>query len=272
MQIGEGRLRRVLCVLAILAAKVTLFSSQVYAQDSADAAAQANNPLANFTAFNLQNYYVDELTGPSENDANSFILRYAQPVQLGETNWLIRASLPFNSFPVGDGGSTVDGVGDFDIFAAYQIDLQRPGVSFAIGPSIVAPTASDDRLGSDQWQLGLANVYFNAKSAIWQYGYLLIWRSGVGSTNDRERVNTAALQPILFRQLGDGWYTGGAPIWTANLENGDYSVPLGLRVGKVWVNGKTVFNVFVEPQWSVADSGPGQPKRQVFFALNMQFQ
>jgi hypothetical protein len=33
----------------------------------ADEAAQANNPLANMKAFNLQNYYIGELTESDEN-------------------------------------------------------------------------------------------------------------------------------------------------------------------------------------------------------------
>jgi hypothetical protein len=61
--------------------------------------AQANNPLANMTAFNLHNYYIGETSGPGDDDANQFWMRYAQPFSLGESNWLMRASLPVNSFP-----------------------------------------------------------------------------------------------------------------------------------------------------------------------------
>ena len=256
----------------VCAVSVCLFDTRAQAQsDAASDAAQANNPLADITAFNIQNYYIRELTGPGDFDANQFVLRYAKPVQIGNSNWLIRASLPFNSFPVGDAGSTESGIGDFDIFAAYQIDTGDPAVSFAIGPQIVAPTATDDRLGSDQWQLGFANVYFNARSAKTQYGYLLTWRGGVGDTNGRERVSLGAFQPFVFYQLGGGWYTGGAPVWTYNFRNDDYSVPLGIRLGKVFKKNKTVYNVFVEPQWSVHDSGTGLPKKQIYFAVNMQF-
>jgi len=35
--------------------------------------------------------------------------------------------------------------------------------------------------------------------------------------------------------------------------------------------GKTVYNVFAEPQFSVADDGPGQPVWQIFVGFNMQF-
>ncbi|WP_170469327.1 MULTISPECIES: hypothetical protein [Ruegeria] len=254
-------------VLATLTA-LALHSEEAAAQN---AEAQANNPLADITAFNIQNYYIDEFTGPGNQSGNQFVLRYAKPVQWGNSKWLIRASLPYNSFPVGTGGSTVNGIGDFDIFAAYQIDTGNPAISFAVGPQVVAPTATDNRLGSDQWQLGIANVYFNATSPKFQYGYLLTWRGGVGDTKGGPRVSLGAFQPFAFYQLGNGWYTGGAPIWTYNFRNNNYSVPLGIRLGKVVKRDKTVFNLFVEPQWSVRDKGAGQPKMQVYFALNMQF-
>ena len=38
-----------------------LFENQVLAQDQANVAAQANNPLANMTAFNMQNYHIGDL-------------------------------------------------------------------------------------------------------------------------------------------------------------------------------------------------------------------
>lgn len=238
---------------------------------AASDAAQANNPLADIRAFNIQNYYYGKFTGPSDKTGNQLVARYAQPVQLGNLNVLMRASLPFNSFPVGAGGQTVSSVGDFDVFAAVQIDTGNPAVSFAIGPQLVVPTATDSKVGSDQWQLGLANVYFNAESAKLQYGYLLTWRSGIGNTNGRSRANLGAFQPFVFYQMGDGYYTGGAPIWSYNFENENYSVPLGLRFGKVFRRGNTVFNFFAEPQYSVFSRGNGLPKWQVYFALNMQF-
>ncbi len=246
-------------------------ANSAIAESEAEAAAQANNPLADITAFNIQNYYIDAFTGPGNLTGNQFVLRYAKPVSIGNSSWLIRASLPYSSFPVGTGGAKVNGIGDLDLFAAYQFNTGNPGISFAVGPQVVAPTATDNRLGADQWQLGLANVYFNATSPKFQFGYLLTWRGGVGDTNGNPRASLGAFQPFAFYQLGNGWYTGGAPIWSYNFRNNNYSVPLGIRLGKVIKSGDTVFNIFVEPQWSVHDSGSGLPKRQVYFAVNMQF-
>jgi hypothetical protein len=80
-------------------------------QDHADAAAQANNPLANMTAFNLQNYYIGELT-ESDDSANQFWLRFAKPFSVAKTNWIMRASLPVNTFPTQPDGDKETGIGN----------------------------------------------------------------------------------------------------------------------------------------------------------------
>jgi len=238
--------------------------------DGGSAAAQANNPLANMTALNFQNYYIGELT-ESDESANQFWVRYAKPFSVGKSNWLLRASLPVYSYPVGASGDTETGLSDVNLFAAYLIDTGNPAISFGIGPQLTAPTATKDELGSGKWSGGFANVLFNAESKMFQYGYLLTWQASFAGESDRSNVNVAAFQPFLFFQLGGGTYLRSAPIWVYNLENDDYSVPLGFGVGQVVKSGKTVYNFFVEPQFSVADNGPGQPEWQVFFALNLQF-
>jgi hypothetical protein len=236
----------------------------------ADAAAQANNPLANITAFNIQNYYIGELTD-SDKSANQGWLRYATPFSVSDTNWLLRASLPINSFPTPPGGNTNTGLGDLNTFAAYLIDIGNPAVSFGFGPQLTAPTATNDELGSEKWSAGLANVLFNASSAKFQYGYLLTWQHSFAGESDRDDVNSGVFQPFAFYQLGGGAYLRAAPIWVYNFENDDYSMPLGVGVGQVIKSGKTVYNLFVEPQASVADSGAGQPSWQIFIGFNMQF-
>jgi len=245
-------------------------SMSAAAQDDAAAAAQANNPLANFTAFNIHDYYIGELTAPDES-ANQAWMRFAKPVSIGDTDWIFRASLPINTFPGGNGGDKETGIGDLNMFAAYLIDVGNPGISFGVGPLINAPTASKDELGSEKWSAGFANVMFNATSAKLQWGYLLTWQHSFAGDDDRDTVNTAAFQPFAMYQLGGGTYLRSAPIWVYNLENDNYSVPIGLGIGQVFKSGSTVYNVFIEPQVSLADDGPGQPEWQVFMGFNMQF-
>lgn len=178
------------------------------AQD--DASAQANNPLANSTALNFQNLYSGELTG-TEDDANQFFIRYAQPFSALGGKWLMRATLPVNSFP-DVGGGTTTGIGDFNVFAAYLFDTGNPAVSFGFGPQLTAPTASDDAVGSGKWSIGFANVLFNGTNPKFQWGYLLTWQTSVAGDDDRADVNLGAFQPFGFYQLGEGWYLRSAGI------------------------------------------------------------
>lgn len=239
-------------------------------KSAADSAAQANNPLANMKALNLQNYYIGDLS-ESDKEANQFWIRYAQPFKIADTNWLMRASLPINSFPTGSDEDRETGIGDLNAFAAYLFDTGDPAVSFGFGPQLTVPSATDNDLGSEKWSAGFANVLFNARSPRFQYGYLLTWQHSFAGNGDRSTVNSGALQPFAFYQLGKGWYLRSAPIWAYNFQNNDYSVPVGLGAGKVIIKGKKVFNLFVEPQVSVADRGPDQPRWQIFAGFNMQF-
>jgi hypothetical protein len=179
--------------------------------------------------------------------------------------------LPINTFPTAPDGDKETGIGDLNMFAAYLIDTGNPALSFGFGPQLTVPTATKDELGSEKWSAGFANVLFDASSRRYQYGYLLTWQASFAGSDDRDDVNTAAFQPFAFYQLGGGSYLRAAPIWVYNLENDDYSVPLGIGVGQVIKEGKTVYNMFIEPQFSVADSGPGQPEWQLFLGFNMQF-
>ena len=234
-------------------------------RDTASAAAQANNPLANMTAFNIQTYYMGDLAG-TDDTANQGWLRFAKPVSVAKTNWLMRASLPVYTSPTPE-----TGIGDLNVFAAYLIDTGDPAISFGVGPQLSAPTAGKDELGSGKWSAGFANVLFSAASPVFQYGYLLTWQASFAGDGDRDNVNMGAFQPFAFVQLGRGTYLRAAPIWNYDFENDDYNMPLGVGIGQVVKKEKTVYNVFVEPQFSVAHEGAGQALWQVFAGFNMQF-
>jgi hypothetical protein len=56
----------------------TCAEQKAAASEHDNAASQANNPLANMTALNIQNYYIGDLSD-SDEDANQFWVRFAQP-------------------------------------------------------------------------------------------------------------------------------------------------------------------------------------------------
>lgn len=249
---------------------LVLFTGCSHAADKGGNAAQANNPLASITAFNMQNYYTGDVSGTNK-DANQFWFRYATPVSSGDSKWLLRASLPVNTYPGPPAGEHQTGPGDLNLFASWLIDTGNPAVSFGFGPQITLPTVSGDATGSGKTSAGFVNVLFNASNPKFQYGYLASWQHSIAGEGNRTDVNQATFQPFMFYQLGGGTYLRSAPIWVYNLHNDSYSVPLGIGLGQVIRHQKTVYNVFVEPQGSIADRGPGQPRWQIFAGLNLQF-
>lgn len=254
------------CILALT--QFVFGATMGHAQES-DAAAQANNPLANKTAFNLHNYYIGEFTGLDDN-ANQFILRYAKPFNFLNGQWLMRASLPFNTYPDITGGHET-GLGDFNIFGAYLFDTGNPAISVGLGPQLTIPTATDSILGSEKWSAGFAHVLFDASSKRFQYGYLLTWQASFAGDDDRRDVNVGAFQPFAFLQLGDGWYLRSSGIAVYDFDSDDYTVPIGLGFGRVFPTEKVVYNLFIEPQYSIVDRGASFPEWQIFTGFNMQF-
>ena len=259
----SGHITRALLIL--VSGLLVFGASQSLAQEpTAEELARANNPLADIKAVNFQNYYVPKLYGLDNEVANTFWVRAVKPT--GRVLW--RASLPLATVP----GATesVSGLGDFNIFGAYLI-AQDPKLSFGVGPQLVAPTASEDELGAGKWQLGLAAVMFAVPSPKLQYGALVTWQASIAGDEDRRDTSLFVTQVFGMWQLGGGKYLRSAPLWVFDLKTGYYNVPFGFGVGQVTKVNNTVFNIFVEPQFTILHNGVGQPALQIFTGLNMQF-
>ncbi|WP_067144605.1 hypothetical protein [Pseudotamlana agarivorans] len=240
-------------------------------KDASASAAQANNPLANMTAVSFQNYYFPKLAeAPDAAFMNTTWVRFAKPISKGKL--LLRASMPFSSLGMPNTNgvvNTTSGTGDFNAFLSYNF-VSNATTTMGIGPSVTAPTASDDVLGAGKWQGGFAFVAFVAKSPIFQFGGLITWQASFAGDEDRAATSLAAIQPFYFWQLGKGTYLRGAPIWVLDFKKEAYSVPIALGIGKVVKMGSTVFNMYVEPQYSIYVEGV-QPVFQVLTGVNVQF-
>lgn len=225
---------------------------------------QANNPLAPKKTFNVHNYVMPSLYGAEDVTMNQLMFRYAQPIG----HVFLRATMPFvtESLP---GLSPTTGFGDFSIFAIYKLP-SKEGVSYGVGPLLVAPTASHG-LGQGKWQTGLSAMAFFSSSHVVQMGTLLQWQTSFAGDDDRADVSLLTPQIFFIWQAGGGTYLRSTGIWSFDLNSGNYNIPIGLGIGKVIKAGNTIFNIFVEPQFSVAAQGAGQPKFQLFVGFNTQF-
>jgi hypothetical protein len=246
-----------------LCALIVGYISPLAAQDSADDhAAAANNPLANMTSFQLQDYYASDLYGLPDETSNTAWLRFVKPFG----KWLVRASLPLATVPAGT-DENISGLGDFNVFVAYLMTDPSAPKQYGVGPLTALPTASDDALGVDAWQVGAAGVYFDLSSPVVQWGGLVTWQTSVSGDDN---TNLAIVQPLLFFQMGKGSYLRSSGAMTFDIENSAYYVPVGFGIGKVVKSGHSVFNMFFEPQFTILHDGQGWPAFQIFAGLNLQ--
>jgi hypothetical protein len=225
---------------------------------------KANDPMAHTKAFNVHNYIVSSVYGAPDVTQNQLMFRYAQPVG----KFLLRGTLPVTT--VNEPGENPQaGLGDFNLFAIYAWELG--GNKIGVGPLVTAPTASKDMFGQGKWQAGLAALAFLANNHIMQGGTLLQWQTDFAGDEDRADVNLLTAQLFGMWQIGGGTYLRSTGIWSFDLENDRYNIPIGLGIGKVIKVNNVVFNIFAEPQFSIYAKGDGQSRFQTFVGFNTQF-
>lgn len=215
------------------------------------------------------------------------------PIRTGD-NWSLvnRVVVPFVKVPVGsvapaalgtrpDAG-IIDGTPDNDPFTGSTSglsDLTYVGLFtprdtkkikngkliWAIGPTIVLPTAVEDILGQGKYQLGPAFAlgYLGER---WTLGTLAQHWWSVAGDDDRSSVNQSNLQYFYYYKLPNQWAIGASPSisidWTAS-GGPTINAPIGIGINKTFFIGKLPVRIgletthylqhesAVEPDWGV---------------------
>lgn len=233
---------------------------------SAAQVSKANNPLADLNGLNLHNFYMPSLFGVSDSAANTHYLR---PVIVAGRQ-IIRATLPIATAPVGQ-GQYRSGLGDFSIFDAIKLTPEGATTDFAVGPLLVAPTATNSALGQGKWQAGVAAMAIHPMPGGSLIGALVTWQHSFAGDKDRPSAHLMTMQPIATFSVGGGYYVRSTPVMVFDFANDRYLVPFGLGFGKVFKAGSAIANAFIEPQFAVYHKGTGQPALQLFMGLNLQW-
>lgn len=227
---------------------------------------KANNPLADMNALNFQNYYVPSLFGVPDAVANTMYLR---PVMVAGRQ-VVRATIPVATTPAGP-GQYKSGLGDFSIFDAIKLTPDGSQTDFAVGPLLVAPSATNSSLGQGKWQAGAAAVAIHPLPGGSLLGGLVTWQHSFAGNKDRPAAHVMTMQPIGTFSIGGGYYVRSAPVMLLDFASNRYLVPFGLGFGKVFKAGNAIANAFIEPQFSVYHKGPALPSFQLLMGLNLQW-
>lgn len=223
----------------------------------------ANNPLTDIPAIQVQNYLQPWLSGLPGSGANQPFLRGIVPHDTFGWRQLLRVSLPAGAAAWGPAGTDA-GLGDLTVFDVPLIQLAN--AKLGIGPLLVVPTATSPALGEGKWQGGAQGVV----SAPYAWGLaagLVAYQQAFDSS-----ARSLTVQPILFYNLPGGLYLRSSGIATVDFGRQTAVVPVGLGLGKVMqLNDGNLLNLYLEPQYSVVQSGLGQPSFQIFAGFNIQF-
>jgi hypothetical protein len=224
---------------------------------------EGNDPLTPKAAIELQDYAQPVLNRQPGSGTNQGIVRGVLPHDA--LNWpqTMRASLPVVDTAYGPTGS-ITGLGDLTVYDIPLFFIDK--AKFGVGPLLVAPTSTSRALGDGKWQGGAQAVASAPHDWGLTAGLVSYQKAFDGGA---ELINA---QPLLFYNLGSGYYLRSSGLAAFDLVKHTSVIPLGLGLGRVFPlsNGR-VINTFVEPQYSVLRVGDGVPTFQVFVGFNIQF-
>ncbi len=218
-----------------------------------DLAKQSQNPVGDLTTLPFQNNTNFDW-GPQEGTQNTLNIQPVLPVSLGSKwNLINRIIFPVTRQPgIVPGQGSATGLGDTTYTAFFA--PKDPGETiWGAGPVFSLPTATDDRLGTDQFAVGPSAVILRMPGA-WVVGGLFsnIW--SVDGDDDDGDVNFFLAQLFVNYNKPSGWFYTTAPIITANweAESGQkWTIPIGGGIGKVFRIGKQPVNSSVQVYYNV---------------------
>jgi len=217
---------------------------------TAELARAAQNPVASMISVPFQNN-TNFNFGPLEKTQNILNIQPVLPFELNEDwNLITRTIVPVISQPAFT--PTQDrkfGLGDI-LFTAFLSPKDSGQLIWGVGPALLLPTSTDDRLGAGEWGAGPSAVVLTMRGP-WVVGSLF---SNVWSFTGDEQVNLFSWQYFVNYNLDDGWYLTSAPVITANWEadsDNTWTVPFGGGFGKIFRIGKQPINASASAYYNV---------------------
>ena len=220
-----------------------------------------------FTEFDVT-WSEGDFTNGDDRTGSRMLFQPIMPIPLTE-NWkiLMRPTVPVifsQDIPVGrrydssesTDGTTVflkpdgtaafddtDGLGDTKLPLPFS-PVQKPGTmgwGWGVGPTFQFPTATDDSLGTDTWEVGPVGV-LTYKSKGFMGAVMAQYWWNFAETNSRATdTSHGSLLYVANWDLGGTWQIGFSPTITYNdkaTSDNKWNVPIGLTIAKMHKFGK----------------------------------
>jgi hypothetical protein len=252
-----------------------------------DVGKQLSNPVSNIWAMFTEFDYTKnngKLTGggDSKTVGVTTIFQPIMPIPLTE-NWKVitRPTVPIIwTTPVpkpSAGGVDFDrenGIGDSSL---PLVPARNTGIKMGsgelvggIGPTFHFPTATDDDLGTNTWEVGPAAVaVYKTPKTTW-VAFPQYWWSYAETESDTPSTSHGSLLYAFYYELGNAWQVGTSPTITYNSKapsGGKWNVPIGLTVAKTFAFGKRHIKFQLGMEYSI-ENADGYDK-EVLLKLNI---
>ena len=216
---------------------------------------QAQNPLTPLWGVINENYTNFKM-GPLEKTQNILVVEPVIPLKLTpDWNLVTRWNTPITYMPrLANPMGPIPGIDpDFGLSnmePQFFFTPAHPGAfTFAVGPVLWLPTATDKTLGINKWGGGPVVVALTTQGPLLA-GFLAqnIW-AGSQSSLPGQHVNSLLIEPFVFYNLPDGWFVTYRPLitadWTVDSHH-RWTVPVGGGFGRVFPVGDMVMDVHVQ--------------------------
>lgn len=265
-------------IAGLLSMAALLQSACFTAVAESDLRAAVQNPISSMISLPLE-FNFDN--GADNGKANFVSLQPVIPLTADKWNYVSRFIIPVgevdgritglanNPSPIeGDGAS---GLGDIN-YSLFLSPVEYDKLIWGIGPSVSAPTASDDQMGTGKWSGGLSAV--GLLQPEWgTYGMLVRQLWSFAGDDDRRDVSQALFQPWVNYNLDQGWFLLSNVVITANwkADSGNrWTVPLGGGAGRVFKVGNQAINSRLEAYYNV-EKPEGAPEWVLRFTWQFLF-
>jgi hypothetical protein len=158
------------------------------------------------------------------------------------------------------------GLGDVT-YQGFFSPAKTEAFIWGVGPMVVTPVGSGDRMSSNKWSAG-PSVVGLMMPGNWVFGALAsnVW--SFAGEGDASSVNSLSLQYFINYNMKGGWYLTTSPTITANWQadsDDTWTVPFGGGFGRVFKIGKQPMNMKL-----VAYHNVDKPENGADWALQWQ--